>query len=148
MSAEPPRPARSMFGVPTHGKLFFELFLGFSPSAASRHCEERSNPDIQQAPRGMSSLRGLVRWLGIYASRSRFVILSFSLEKKTNFAQAERRVELARTMLRQSKISEAKSSRPTSWAHRTWRTPLPHVGRASPPYPVYLWHSHTRKTFL
>ena len=36
--------------------------------------------------------------------------LSFSLEKKrTNFAQAERRAELAQAMLRQSKISEAKS---------------------------------------
>ena len=59
MSAPPPRPIQSMFGVPTHGKLFFELFLGFAPTAASRHCEEvrRSNPDIQQTPRSMSSLK-------------------------------------------------------------------------------------------
>ena len=55
----PARPTQSMFGVPTHGKLFFELFLGFAPTAASRHCEEvrRSNPDIQQTPRSMSSLK-------------------------------------------------------------------------------------------
>ena len=63
MSAPPPRPTQSMFGVPTHGKLFFELFLGFAPSAASRHrkdvaelVEVRSNPDIQQAPQSTSSL--------------------------------------------------------------------------------------------
>ena len=44
MSAEPPRPTRTKFGVPTHAKLFFELFLGFAPTAASRHREERSDP--------------------------------------------------------------------------------------------------------
>jgi len=44
MSALPPRPTQTKFGVPTQGKLFFELFLGFAPTAASRHREERSDP--------------------------------------------------------------------------------------------------------
>ena len=43
----------------------------------------------------------------------------FDEVKRTNFAQAERRGELARTMLRQSKISEAKGSRPKPSAYRT-----------------------------
>ena len=82
MSARPPRPARSVFGVPTHGKLIFELFLSFAPSAASRHCEAsfrengRSNPDIQQAPQNMSSQPfcpchpcGEGAWHGIYGQK-------------------------------------------------------------------------------
>ena len=56
---------------------------------------------------------------------------AFRRSQRTNFAQAERRVELARTMLRQSKISEAKESRPTSRAHRTRRT----VGEPVEPRP-------------
>jgi hypothetical protein len=36
-----------------------------------------------------------------------------------------------------------KGSRPTSRAYRTWRPPLPHVGRARAPNPVGLWRSRT-----
>ena len=42
----------------------------------------------------------------------------------------------------------AKESRPTSRAYRTWRPPLPHVGRASAPNPVSLWPSRTRCPLL
>ena len=56
----PARPTQTRFGVPTQ-KLFFRYSLGFAPSAALRIdcvessiCEERSDPDIQQVPQGMS----------------------------------------------------------------------------------------------
>jgi hypothetical protein len=51
-------------------------------------------------------------------------------------------------MLRQSKISEAKGSRPTSRAQRTWRTPLPHIGRSYPPYPVSFWQTRLRLLYF
>ena len=66
----------------------------------------------------MSSLRRLAGEHGIYGQKACRILALMSrlyysflfLEKrKLNFAQAERRVELARTMLRQSKISEAKN---------------------------------------
>ena len=111
------------FALPTlYGKTTLQNY-NFEPAR-----ERRKFFRFQQAPRSMSSLRGFVRWLGIYASQSRFVIICpFFLIRNRRFDASQR----------------AKESRPTSWAHRTKRAPLPPVGRASPPSPVNVWRSHT-----
>ena len=82
--------------------------------------------------------------------------LSFFLfleKKEANFAQAERRAELARAMLRQGKISEAKIQGRHHRSRRTKRTwlvsPSNHPAMPAVPHapnPVWFWLSRSRHT--